>query len=182
MLTLLVYTQASNSLEKEDSVVNCSLRVLAIAGLILVLASCVQAPPITSSAYSRAPNVAYVTVTIDPESCTMVSQTAAQTCPFFGDVDPPNLVCQEPSGNEARRKIIWAEATGQKFTLEFKNGNPFRSTQGQCKIDSENDQFTCLIRRPTENPPLQPDYKYDIVLKDGTVEKCRWDPRVYLMR
>ena len=161
---------------------NCSLRVLVIAGLLLVLASCVQAPPITSSDYSRAPDIAYVTVTIDPESCTMVSQTAAQTCPFVGRVDPPNLVCQEPSANNARRKIVWAEATGQKFTLEFNNGNPFRNTTGRCKIDSENDQFTCLLRRATESPPLQSDYKYDIVLKDGTVEKCRLDPRVYLMR
>jgi hypothetical protein len=163
----------------------------------LTLVACSNQGGISRNNLSGPPDRVKIRVFITENGCTIETQTEDRSCPFANPgnsrKDPLNVACQSPSENaNSRRKIVWESAdptdsdNKPEFWIEFEGGDsPFKSTTtGKCKLAEKDDAFTCNLRKKDEQPPLEWDYKYDVVVSDGSggSSVCRLDPRVFLMQ
>lgn len=159
------------------------LPVLAILGL----AACSDKSPQGPSVLSQLPEIVTINVYFDEKGCPKETRTSSKTCPFIGDDDPTDMACQAPTINTRdRRKIVWKSAPRSQdspaFTLAFHDGSPFNPANGKCDISVASTNFRCNLRATDEEPALAWDYKYDVIVRAGTRNECRLDPRIYLMR
>lgn len=148
-----------------------SIFKLVVLVAMFCLSACARTGP-SGLMLRDSPILAEVKITKD-NSCNIKAQTVKATCPFIGDTDPVDVVCQNPSvGTASIRKIEWTSS--ESFTLNFPNGHPFVNTNGSCKISTASKIFTCIIK----NNPTEPSYKYDIFFSS----RCHLDPRIFLIR
>ena len=170
------------------------LKRLLISITVIGLAACAETPTSPYANLKRPPEDANVQVElVDAEACEIAVQTTEKTCTaFIGDKDPEGVVCQSPEDAEEpisarnERKINWSVPKGFQLTVQFEDGDPFKTTTGaNCKLDQPASGFKCMLRQEHQQPPLRSDYKYGVTvhfIEDGTPRECVRDPRVYLMR
>ena len=170
------------------------LNRLLISITVVGLAACAKTPVGPYADLKRPPQDADVKVElIDADTCKIAVQTTEKTCTaFIGDKDPEGVVCQSPedpekdSSSRNERMITWSVPQGFELTVQFEDGDPFKTTTGgKCKLEQPAGSFKCMLRHEHQEPPLKPDYKYGVTVhfvEDDTAMECARDPRVYLMR
>jgi hypothetical protein len=153
---------------------------LLVAVVLLAIAACADQPR-TQDNDKGPPNTVQIEVTFDSDGCVVVTQTASQSCNFYGDKDPKDVACQKKSDNNGSRWIAWSTGDGIEFELEFENDeHPFKNiSRNPCELDDRSETFTCKVRKKNEDDELKWDYKYSVIV--GSDDDCNLDPKIYLM-